>query len=231
MLTALALLTLTQLPTANDFLDNAEIGDAQQYMQLRSRGAYEAQLVDKTKGNTVVTGTWKINKDTLEVKAAGCRGPNCKDAKKDYTAKVSVMAARAMCIDSTAPKPFFQSGSYYCHYLGCEPRIGVEILSNAASLGAMHAIEDHFIGHNKGRNNTVVWIGQRPTEETKKSRIEVCGRDPEKAKAGLETVKADLSDASWFGEYTVVEAPAKDCQWDVRLYVRDDVAPPVKSKR
>jgi hypothetical protein len=83
MLTALLTLTLTQLPTANDFLDNAEIGDAQQYMQLRSRGAYEAQLVDKTKGNTVVTGTWKINKDTLEVKTSGCRGPNCKDAKKD----------------------------------------------------------------------------------------------------------------------------------------------------
>jgi hypothetical protein len=231
MLTALLTLTLTQLPTPNDFLDNAEIGDAQQYMQLRSRGAYEAQLVDKTKGNTVVTGTWKINKDTLEVKAAACRGPSCKDAKKDYTARVSVVAARAMFIDSTAPKPFFQSGSYYCHYLGCEPRIGVEILSNAAGLGAMHAIEDHLIGHNRGRNSTVVWIGPRPEGETRKSRIEVCGRDPEKAKAGLETLKADLSDAAWFGEYTVVEAPQKDCFWDVRLYVRDDVTPPVKSKR
>lgn len=232
MLTALLTLTLTQLPTVNDFLDNAEIGDAQQYMQLRSRGAYEGQLVDKTKGNTVIKGSWKINKDTLEVKAASCAGPACKEMKKDYTVKVTVVAARAMFIDSSAPKPFFQSGSYYCHYLGCEPRIGVEILSNAAGLGAMHAIEDHLIAKNRARNpaTTVVWIGPRPEGETKKSRIELCGRDPEKAKAGLETLKADLADAPWFGEYTVVEAPAASCFWDVRLYVRDDVAPPAKKR-
>lgn len=228
---ALTTLALSQLPTATELLDNAEIGDAQQYMQLRSKGAYEAHLVDKAKGDTVVSGSWKIANDTLEVKTSGCRGGLCKDAKKDYQAKVTVVAARAMLIDSTAPKPFFQSGAYYCHYLGCEPRVGVEILSAKANVKAMHAVEDHLISKNRGRDVTVVWIGARPDSDTTKSRIEVCGRDAEKSKKALETLKGDLAEATWFGEYTVVEKAAENCLWDVRLFVRDDVAPPVKSKR
>jgi len=228
---ALTTLALSQLPTVNDFLDNAEIGDAQQYIHLRSRGQYESQIVDKTKGNTVVNGTWKIVGDKLEVKATSCRGPQCKDAKKDYTATATVAAARAMTIDSTAPRPFFPSGAYYCHYLGCESRVGIEILSKGANLKAMHAVEDHLIGKNRGRNSTVVWIGARPEGDTSKSRVEVCGRDAEKAKAGLAELKADLGEAAWFGEYTVVEAPVTGCLWDVRLYVRDDIAPPLKNKR
>jgi|GEM_PF-1905407 hypothetical protein len=231
MLTALLTLSLSQLPTPLDIIDNAEIGDANQYIQLRSKGVYEGHALDKAKGNTVVNGAWKMNGDTVEVKLSGCKGPACKDLKKDYTAKVTIAAARAMLLASTAPKPFFQSGSYYCHYLGCEPRIGVEVLSKGANLRAMHAVEDHLISKNVGRNTTVVWIGQRADTDTTKSRIETCGRDPEKAKAALETLKADLADAAWVGEYSVVETPAKDCLWDVRLYVRDDVQPPVKSKR
>lgn len=232
MLTALIAISLAQLPTPIDFIDNTEIGDAKQYIGLRSRGVYEGHLVDKAKGETVVSGTWKmVNGDTVEVKATGCKGPACKDAKKDYTAKVSVAAARAMMLQSTAPAPFFPSGSYYCHYLGCEPRIGVEVLSKGANLKAMHAVEDALIERNKGRNSTVVWIGARPEGDTSKSRIEVCGRDPEKSKLGLEQLKGDLATAPWFGEVTVVEAPAKDCLWDVRLYVRDDVQPPAKAKK
>ncbi|MFO0596412.1 MAG: hypothetical protein U0228_13935 [Myxococcaceae bacterium] len=231
MLTLALTLALSQLPTPTEILDNAEIGDATQFMQLRSRGAYEAQLVDKQKGNTIIKGTWSIKDDLLSVKAASCTGGGCKDAKKDYTAKATIVAPRAMLIDSTAPKPFFQSGSYYCHYLGCEPRIGVEILSKGANLRSMHAVEDHLIGKNRGRDKTVVWIGQRTDTDTTKSRVELCGRDLEKAKAGLEVLKADLADAPWVGEFTVVEAPADKCFWDVRLYVKDDVTPPVKSKR
>ena len=231
MLTALLTLSLSQIPTPIELIDNAEIGDATQYIQLRSKGVYEGHLLDKTKGNTVVSGGWKMNGDTVEVKLTGCKGPACKDAKKDYTAKVTIAAARAMLLSSTAPAPFFQSGSYYCHYLGCEPRTGVEILSKGANLRVMHAVEDHLIGKNRGRDITVVWVGARTDTDTAKSRVELCGRDLEKAKKGLETLKADLADATWFGEYSVVEAPAKDCLWDVRLYVRDDVQPPVKSKR
>ncbi len=232
MLTALLALSLSQLPSPLDFIDNTEIGDARQYIGLRSRGVYEGHLVDKARGETVVSGSWKmVNADTLEVKATGCKGPACKDAKKDYTAKVSVAAARAMTLQSTAPAPFFPSGSYYCHYLGCEPRIGIEVLSKAANLKALHAVEDHLIERNKGRNSTVVWIGPRPEGETTRSRIEICGRDPVKAKAALEELKADLTTAAWFGEVTVVEAPAKDCLWDARLYVRDDVQPPPRAKK
>jgi hypothetical protein len=232
MLTALLALSLSQLPSPMDFIDNTEIGDAKQYIGLRSRGVYEGHLVDKAKGETVVSGTWKlVNGDTVEVKAAGCKGPACKDAKKDYTAKVTVAAARAMMLDSKAPPPFFPSGSYYCHYLGCEPRIGVEILSKAAKMGSLHAIEDALIERNHGRNTTVVWIGPRPEGDTAKSRIEVCGRDPEKAKAALELLKGDLATAPWFGEATVVEELQKDCLWDVRLFVRDDLQPPPKAKK
>ena len=232
MLTALLALSLSQLPSPMDFIDNTEIGDAKQYIGLRSKGVYEGHLVDKVKGETVVSGSWKLNGDTIEVKATGCKGPACKDAKKDYTAKVVVAAARAMELQSNAPAPFFPSGSYYCHYLGCEPRIGVEILSKGANLKALSAVEDALIERNHGRNSTVVWIGPRPETDTAKSRIEVCGRDPAKSKEALELLKSDLATAAWFGEYAVVEAPQKDCLWDVRLFVRDDVQPPPrKSKR
>lgn len=232
MLTALLTLSLTQLPTPFDFIDNAEIGDAQQYIQLRSRGHYEGQLVDKTKGNTIVSGSWKMNGDTIEVKATGCKGPQCPAVKKDYTAKVLVEAARAMTLTSTAPAPFFPSGSYYCHYLGCEKRHGVEVLSKAANHRVLHVVEDKLIEKNHGRNTTVVWIGERPTTgDGSKSRIETCGREPERAKQALETLKADIAGLDWLGEVTVVETPAKDCNWDVRLYVKDDAQAPIKAKR
>ncbi len=232
MLTALLALSLCQLPSPMDFIDNTEIGDARQYIGLRSRGVYEGHLVDTAKGDTVVSGSWKMKGDTIEVKATGCKGPACKEAKKDYTAKVGVAAARAMILQSNAPPPFFPSGSYYCHYLGCEPRIGVEIVSKGANLKALHAVEDALIERNHGRNTTVVWIGPRTDADTAKSRIEMCGRDLEKGKAALELLKGDLATAPWFGEYTVGEAPAKDCLWDVRVYVRDDVQPPPrKTKR
>ncbi|MGV3620434.1 MAG: hypothetical protein ACO1OB_06440 [Archangium sp.] len=231
MLTAFLVLSLAQLPTPNDFLENSESGDALQSVQLRSHGVYEGTTIDKAKGNTVTTGKWAITDDTLEVKVTGCRGPLCKEQKKDWSAKVSVVAARAMMLQSTAPKPLLQSGAYYCHYLGCEPRIGTEILSKGANLKSLHAVEDHLIGKNRGRDQTVVWIGQRTDTDTKKTRIETCGRDPEKAAKGLELLKADLADAAWVGEYTVVEEPKKDCTWDVRLFVRDDVTPPVKARR
>lgn len=229
--TALLALSLSQLPSPQDFIDNTEIGDAKQYIGLRSRGVYEGHAIDKAKGDTSVTGTWKLNGDTVEVKTATCKGPLCKELKKDWTAKIGVAAARAMTVQSSAPAPLFPSGSYYCHYLGCEPRTGVEIVSKGANLRALHGVEDALIARNVGRNTTVVWIGARPEADTSKSRIEVCGRDPEKAKAALAELQGDLKSVEWFGEATVVEAPAKDCQWDVRLYVRDDVQPPAKKKK
>lgn len=229
--TALVALSLAQLPTVQDFVENSEIGDARQYIGLRSKGVFEGYAVDKAKGDTAVTGTWRLSGETLEVKASGCKGPACKELKKDWSAKVGVAAARAMTVGAGAPAPLLPSGSYYCHHLGCEPRLGVELLSKGASLRALHGLEDALIARNVGRNTTVVWIGARPEVDTTRSRIEVCGRDPEKGKAALETLQADLAPVDWFGEVTVVEAPAQGCEWDVRLFVRDDlVAPPRKKK-
>ncbi len=231
MLTSLLALTLCQLPTPLDFLDNAEIGDAVQYVALRSKGAWEAHGLDKAKGNTLSTGKWSIEDDVLTVKVTGCKGPACKEQKKDFTAKVAVMAPRAMTVDSTAPAPLFPSGSYYCHHLGCEQRIGVEILSKGANLKSLQAIEDHLISKNVGRDSTVVWIGPRPEVVTKKTRVEVCGRDLERAKAALVTLEADLAGAAWFGEYVVDEMPKQDCLWDLRLYVNDTIEPPALKRR
>jgi hypothetical protein len=231
MLTALLTLSLSQLPTPFDFLDNTEIGDANQYVGLRSKGVYEGHGLDKVKGETTTRGTWAIDNDTVTVKVATCKGPACKEQKKDYTVKVTVEAPRAMTLVSTAPAPLFPSGSYYCHYLGCEQRHGTEILSKGANLKTLHAVEDHLIQRNHGRNSTVVWIGERPAMDTKKNRIETCGREPERAKAALETLKGDLEDAkSWLGEYEVDPTPKTDCSWDVRFFVRDDVQPPVKKR-
>jgi hypothetical protein len=136
-----------------------------------------------------------------------------------------------MSIQSTAPTPFFPSGSYYCRYLGCEKRLGVEILSKGANHRILHVIEDKLIEKNRGRDATVVWIGERPTSDTSKTRVELCGREPERSKQALELLKADLAGEDWVGELAVVEELQKDCLWDVRLYVKDDVQAPVKPRR
>ena len=100
--TALVALSLAQLPTAQDFIDNTEIGDAKQYIGLRSRGVYEGHAIDKAKGDTVVNGTWKLNGDSVEVKSTGCKGPACKELKKDWSVKIGVAAARAIQTDRYA---------------------------------------------------------------------------------------------------------------------------------
>jgi hypothetical protein len=228
MLTALLVTALAQLPTPFDFIDNAEIGDATQSISLRSQGTYEGQATDAKKAKSDVTGKWKMTGDALEVKATGCKGPACKELKRDFAAKVTVVAPRAMVIASTAPKPFLQSGSYYCRFLGCEQRVGIEVVSKAAKLRLMHVIEDHLIEKNRGRDATVVWLGARPDGETPTTKVELCGRDPERAKKGLELLKADLADLTWVGELAVDETPKSDCLWDVRLVIKDSVALPKK---
>src|SRR5688572_5586989 len=102
MLSALLTLTLTQLPTPFDFLDNTEIGDANQYIGLRSKGVYEGHGLDKAKGETLTKGTWSLTTDTVTVKVTSCKGPACAAQKKDYTVKVTVEAPRAMTINSSA---------------------------------------------------------------------------------------------------------------------------------
>src|SRR5215210_2058414 len=96
--------------SVQDFIEGAEVGTAEAYVALESRGRYHAERTDKAKGNTVLKGTWKM-KDTgagikengldqklghCDIKIASCTGPACKDLKKDYTLDVELQAERAM---------------------------------------------------------------------------------------------------------------------------------------
>ncbi|MCC6334901.1 MAG: hypothetical protein IT380_13060 [Myxococcales bacterium] len=221
----LPLLALAALPTPADFLEGSEIGDATQSISLRSKGVYEG-----ASGKTTVTGTWAIKDDALEVKATGCKGPECKALQKDFRAEVEVVAPRAMVLLSTAPAPFLQSGAYYCHYLGCEQRIGVAI-SSQLPRRVLNAVEDTLIDQNRGRNATVVWVGHRAEKPSDKTRIEVCGRDAARAKKGLELLQDDVKRTlPWIGEPEVVKTPATNCLWDVQLVVSDKVQLPPKKK-
>ncbi|MEW5741312.1 MAG: hypothetical protein AB1938_20485 [Myxococcota bacterium] len=221
----LPLLALAALPSPADFLEGAEIGDATQSLSLRSKGVFEA-----TANKTTVTGAWTLKDDVLEVKASGCKGPECKALQKDFRAEVDVVGPRALVLLSTAPAPLLQSGSYYCHYLGCEQRIGVHI-SSQLPRRVLNAVEDALIEQNRGRNATVVWVGQRAEKPSDKTRIEVCGRDAERAKKGLELLLDDVKKTlPWIGEPEVVKTPATNCLWDVQLVVSDKVQLPPKKK-
>lgn len=226
MLSLVPLLVAAALPTPSDFLDGSELGDASQSVALRSKGAYEG-----TASKTTVTGTWAVTDDTLRVTAKDCKGPACGALKKDFTAKVAVVAPRAMVVQSTAPAPLLQSGAYYCHYLGCEQRIGVVIVSQLPRR-VLNAVEDALIDQNRGRDATVVWIGDKAAEPSQQTRIELCGRDAARAKQGLELLQADVKKAlPWIGAPKVVETPAADCLWDVRLVVSDAVQLPPRKKK
>lgn len=226
MLALLPLVVVAALPTPSDFLDGSEIGDAKQHVALRSKGVYEGHA-----GKTTATGTWTVTDDTLTVTAKSCAGPECAAYKKDFTAKVAVMAPRVMVVQSTAPTPLLQSGSYYCHYLGCEQRIGI-VISSQLPRRVLNAVEDALIDQNRGRDATVVWIGDKAAQPSQDTRIEVCGRDAERAKKGVELLTADVKKAlPWIGAPKVVEPPVTGCLWDVRLVVSDAVQLPPRKKQ
>jgi hypothetical protein len=230
MITLVTTLVLAGLPTPQDFLEGAELGDASQYVALRSNNQFEANVGSGATA-TVVNGSWSMKGDTLEVKTTACKGPACKDVKKDFTAQVEVVAPRALTLQSTAPAPLVQSGSYYCHSMGCEQRIGVVIVAQQPRR-LLNAVEDGLIDQNRGRNATVVWVGAKAAQPSDKTRIEVCGRDSARAKKGAELVLADVKKAlPWIGEPVLVEKPATNCLWDVQLVVSDAVQLPPKPKK
>lgn len=231
--------------TVQDFIEGAEVGTAEAYVALESKGRYQAEKVDKAAGKTVLKGTWKM-KDTgaglkengldqklghLDVKIASCTGPACKDLKKDYALDVELQAERAMTVKSTPPESMFPSGSYYCRYQGCEKRTGVELLSKDAKPRTMNYLLDFMIDQNRKRDVTVVWWGKKLTSDAGKTRIEYCPRDAERGKKGAELVAADLATLSWVGKLDApTETADKECLWDVRVYIADDVAVPEKKR-
>jgi hypothetical protein len=231
--------------TVQDFIEGAEVGTAEAYVALESKGKYHAEKIDKVKGKTVLKGTWKM-KDVgagikegnveqklgkVEVKIGSCTGPACAELKKDYTLDVELLAERAMTVKSTPPDSMFPTGSYYCRYQGCEKRTGVELLAKEAKPRSMNWILDHLIDKNRKRDVTVVWWGKKLQGEAGKTRIEWCSRDGERGKKGAELVAGDLAELAWLGKIEApVESAEKDCLFDVRVYVADDAVPPEKKR-
>jgi len=221
-----------------DFVEGAEVGTAEAYVALESKGKYHAEKVDKAKGNTVLKGSWKF-KDAAadaktahaDIKVASCTGPACKELKKDYALDFELLAERAMTVKSTPPDSMFPSGSYYCRYQGCEKRTGVELLSKDAKPRTMNYLLDSLIDANRKRDVTVVWWGKKLSGDAGKTRIEYCSREPERSKKGAELVAQDLGTLSWLGKLDApTESAEKDCLWDVRVYVADDALVPEKKR-
>ena len=226
-----------------DFVEGAEVGTADHYVALESRGKYHAEKVDKKNGNTVLKGTWTIAESEgvkengldqrlgkVSVKIASCKGPQCKALQKDYTLDIELQAERAMVVKSNPAETMFPTGSYYCRYQGCEKRTGVELLSKDAKPRAMNYLVDFMVDKNRKRDVTVVWWGKKLTADAGASRIEWCNREPERGRKGAELMAQDLAELPWVGVLPVTESKEKDCQWDVRVYVADSVMPPAKQR-
>ncbi len=228
MLSTVLIAALAAVPNAQDLIDGAEIGNADGYVAFESHGKYHAEKIDKAKGNTVLKGSWKLTQDLVEVKIATCKGPACTELNKPYKAQVSAAAERALLVKAIPADSMLPSGSYYCHYLGCEKRIGVELLSKNAKAMSVNFVLDTLIDKNKGRNSTIVWWGRKLADEVKVSRVEYCGRDEERAKKGAMEAVADLATLTWVGTLAPTPSPEKDCLWDVRVYLADGLTPPAR---
>ncbi|MBL8949751.1 MAG: hypothetical protein JNK82_03180 [Myxococcaceae bacterium] len=221
-----------------DFVEGAEVGTAEAYVALESKGKYHAEKIDKAKGNTILKGSWKFKEAPsdeknghADVKVATCTGPACKDLKKDYALDFELQAERAMTVRSTPPDSMFPSGSYYCRYQGCEKRTGVELQSKDTKPRTMNYLLDSLIDANRKRDVTVVWWGKKLSEPAGKTRIEYCAREGERGKKGAELVAQDLGTLAWLGKLDApVESAEKDCLWDVRVFVADDATVPEKRR-
>jgi hypothetical protein len=227
--TVLLALTLCADPKLADFVDGAEIGPTDHFIALDSFGKYRAEQLDaKGAKAAVMRGTWSLKEDVVSVKVSSCTGPLCKDLKKDYTARVELAAERALLVESTAPGILFESGSYYCHYQGCEKRLGVTIVGKDVKQRTLNYVVDHLIDQNRPRNITVVWAGRKLTTDAGKSRIEYCTREEEKAKKGAQLVADDLAALPWVGKLETSASAEKGCFWDVKVFLADSVAPPAR---
>lgn len=233
-MTALATaVTLLLAATPQDFMEGAEIGDATGYVAFESSGGYHAEKsgADK-KSKTVLKGKWAFSSEnTIEVKPGSCTGKECKALQHPYKIEVKVVAERAMTLKTTPNEPMLPSGSYYCRFQGCEQRIGVELRSRNAAASTMNYLLDFSIDKNRKRDQTVVWWGRKLLEDAGPSRIETCGRDPERAKKGAELMQADLAELPWLGKLEVKALEDKDCLWDVRVTIADKVVAPGRFKR
>ncbi len=228
MLLTVLTAVLAAAPTALDLIDGSEIGNAEGFVAFESHGKYHAEKVDKAKGNTVLKGSWTFKDDAVDVKIATCKGPACKELNKPYRAEVSAAAERALLVKAIPSDSMLPGGSYYCHYLGCEKRVGVELLTKNARARGVNFLLDTLIDKNKSRNSTIVWWGHKLAEDVKTSRIEYCAREAERAKKGADEVAADLASLGWVGKLEPTLSAEKECAWDVRVFLADELTPPTR---
>ena len=228
MLLTLLTAVLATTPNVEDLIDGSEIGNADGFVAFESHGKYHAEKVDKAKGNTVLRGAWTLKNDVVEVKIATCKGAACKELNKPYKAEVTAVAERALIVRAIPSDSMLPTGSYYCHYLGCEKRVGVELLTKNAKAKGVNFILDTLIDKNRSRNTTIVWWGRKLADDVKASHIEYCTREEERAKKGAAEVAADLATLPWVGTITPVASAEKDCLWDVRVLLADTLALPEK---
>src|SRR4051812_11260651 len=211
-----------------DHFEGAEIGDASLTIAFESGGKYRAETEGKDK--TAAKGPWPVPGDSVGVKIASCKGPACDSLGKSYKADVSLVAERAMLVRASPPDVPLSSGSYYCHYQGCEKRIGVLLLTHGARAPVMKQLLDHLIDKNvtAGGSATVVWWGKRTPEKVTATELTYCTRDAERAKKGAEQLAKDLAALPWIGALTPKPSADKDCLYDVQLLVKDDAELPAK---
>lgn len=227
MLAHLLLVTALGI-SVQDHLDGTEIGDANLTVAFATGGKYSAETEGKDK--TVAKGTWAVTGDQVEVKVAGCKGPQCATVGKGFKADVTLVAERAMTVRSSPPDGPLGSGSFYCHYGGCEKRVGVLLVTHGARAPVMKYLLDYLIDRNvaAGGSKTVVWWGKKVADRAPATAITYCTRESDRAKQGAEQVAKDLSDLAAIGKVTPAPSPEKDCLWDVMVTVGDDTPQPVK---
>jgi hypothetical protein len=224
---SLVLWTVLSGLSVHDQLDGAEIGDANRYIEFKSGGEYMAEREDKKKGKTTAKGTWAVKDDQLEVKISSCKGPACDELGKGYSATLAMVAERAMTVKSDFDQGPLSSGSYYCHFQGCEKRSGVLLVTHGARANVMKYLLDFLIDKNTKRDVTVVWWGKKITDEHAASQISWCTRDADRGKKAAEQLAKDLGDLSWFGKVQP-QAGDSECLYDAKVIVGDKVELPPK---
>lgn len=220
------LLSLLLNVSVQDKLEGAEIGDTVKALTFATDGTYSAENKEKT-GKTLAKGTWSVNGTALDVTVTSCKGPSCKAFGASYHADVALVADRAMTVKATPGDGPLTSGSYYCHYQGCEKRTGVEVSTHGASAAAVRGVVDFLIDKNVGHNTTVVWWGAKQQTGQNVTRVSYCRRDEAAAKASATAVAQDLSGLPWLGTVQV-EAGPTDCLYDVSVQVGDTAQAPAK---
>lgn len=227
MLQAFVALAVLGTITIQEQLDGTEIGDANQYIAFNSGGGYHAER-EGPKGKTTARGTWAVKDDTLEVKIDACKGPACNELGKGYTAKLQLVAERAMTVSSSFNQGPLSSGSYYCRFQGCEKRTGVLLVTHGAKANVMKYLVDFLVDQNRTRDVTVVWWGAKTTAGSPTSQITWCPREEKRGKDGAQLVAKDLALLKWFGKVEPRPESTPDCLYDVKVLVGDDVKLPPK---